>query len=69
MYQFLQDESGSAAMEYSLFIGLIGLVVAGALHVLGTNLFNVFSSISEGFPTILVTEDPRNPNKLVPFGV
>jgi Flp pilus assembly pilin Flp len=62
MYQFFQNEQGTAAIEYSLFISLIGLVMAGALHVLGTNLLDVFSTISEGFPTVLVTEDPRKAN-------
>ncbi len=35
MYQFLQDERGIAAIEYSLFISLIGLVVAGGLYIIG----------------------------------
>ena len=62
MYQFFQNEQGTAAIEYSLFISLIGLVMAGALHVLGANLLDVFSSVSEGFPSVLVTEDPRKAN-------
>jgi Flp pilus assembly pilin Flp len=60
MYQFLQDERGTAAIEYSLFISLIGLVVAGALHVLGANLVDAFSLVSEALPSIQVTEDPQN---------
>lgn len=60
MYQFFQDERGTAAIEYSLFISLIGLVVAGALHVLGANLVDAFSLVSEALPSIQVTEDPQN---------
>ena len=59
MYQFLQDEQGTAAIEYSLFISLIGLVIAGALHILGANLVHTFSSVSEGFPSVQVIEDNR----------
>ena len=60
MYQFLQDERGTAAMEYSLFISLIGLVMAVALHVLGANLVDAFSSVNGAFSPVEVIEDPRN---------
>ncbi len=52
MCQFLQDERGTAAIEYSLFISLIGLVMAGALHVLGANLVDAFSSVSGGLTVV-----------------
>ena len=52
MCQFLQDERGTAAIEYSLFISLIGLVTAGALHVLGANLVDAFSSVSGGLTVV-----------------
>jgi len=57
MYQFLQDESGTAAVEYSLFISLIGLVIAGALHFLGSNLFEAFSTVNGGITNVQVVED------------
>jgi Flp pilus assembly pilin Flp len=60
MYQFFQDERGTAAIEYSLLISLIGLVIAGALYVLGANLVDAFSSVSGGFTPGQVIEDPRN---------
>jgi Flp pilus assembly pilin Flp len=60
MYQFLQDERGTAAIEYSLLISLIGLVIAGALHVLGANLVDAFSSVSGAFMPGQVIEDPLN---------
>ena len=67
MYEFLQDERGTAVIEYSLFISFIGLVVAGALHVLGGNLVDVFSSISEGLTPVQVIEDHQNSGLLKPF--
>jgi Flp pilus assembly pilin Flp len=60
MYQFLQDERGTAAIEYSLLISLIGLVIAGALHILGANLVDAFSSVSGAFTPGQVIEDPLN---------
>ena len=60
MYQFFRDERGTAIVEYSLFISLIGLLMAGALHFLGANLHEAFSSVSEAFNSILVTEDTPN---------
>ncbi|MDH3769719.1 MAG: Flp family type IVb pilin [Nitrospirota bacterium] len=60
MFQFLQDERGTAAIEYSLFITLIGLVIVGALYVLGANLVDAFSSVSGAFTPGQVIEDPRN---------
>jgi Flp pilus assembly pilin Flp len=67
MYQFLKDESGTAAIEYSLFISLIGLVIAGALHVLGANLVDAFSFVSEGLTSVQVIEDNRNSGLLGEF--
>lgn len=64
MYQFLQDEEGTAAIEYSLFISLIGLVIAGALHVLGANLLDAFSSINGGLKSVTVIEESQNPGLL-----
>ncbi len=57
MHQFLKDEQGTAAIEYSLFVSLVGLVIVGVIHVLGANLFEVFSSISKELPSLIVTED------------
>ena len=57
MYQFLQDESGSAAVEYSLFVSLIGLVMTGTLYAVGVNLFEEFSIISGKLPSVVISED------------
>lgn len=60
MYEFFQDEQGNAAIEYSLFISLIGMVIIGALLALGDNLVDTFSSINSAFPSVQVREDSRN---------
>ena len=60
MCQFLQDEQGTAAVEYSLLITLITLVIAGAFHALGVNLVDALSSINRGFPSVQVIEDTRS---------
>ena len=61
MYQFLQDEQGTAAMEYSLLISLIILVMVGTLYVLGAYVHEMFSSLSDVFPSFLVIEDSHKP--------
>ena len=58
MFKFLQDDKGTAMVEYSLLVSLIGLGLAGTLHVLGGNLLDVFSSVSEEFGAVIVTNDP-----------
>ncbi len=67
MCQFLQDERGTAVFEYSLFITLIGLVMAGALHVLGTNIVDAFSLVSGGLTPVQVIEDSQNSGLLREF--
>ncbi len=61
MYEFLQDEEGSSAIEYSLFVGLIGIMIVGAFQALGDNVFHALSSINSAFPSVLVREDSQNP--------
>jgi len=58
MYQFFQDERGTAAIEYSLFITLIGLVMTSALYIFGANLVDAFSSVSGAFAPVQVIENP-----------
>ena len=60
MGQFFQDERGTATVEYSLFITLIGLVMAGALYAISANLVDAFSSVSGAFAPVHVIGDPRN---------
>lgn len=41
-----KDEKGQDAAEYALLIGLIALVVVGAVTILGTNINAVFTAIA-----------------------
>ena len=59
MYQDLKNERGSAATEYSLFVSLIGLVLAGVLLTLGPHLRDAFSSLHGNFISVQITEDSR----------
>lgn len=60
MYEFLQDEQGSAAIEYSLFVSLIGMTIIVALLALGENLVDSFSFVNNAFPSVLEREESRN---------
>lgn len=42
------DDSGQDLAEYALLIALIALVVIGAVTLLGTEINNVFTSITDG---------------------
>ena len=44
--KFLKDESGATAIEYGILAALIGLVLAGAASLVGTELGNVFGDIA-----------------------
>ncbi len=44
--RFKADLSGATAIEYALIAGLIGLVIIGALIILGPELSNLFNKIS-----------------------
>ena len=43
---FLKDETGSAAIEYSLLGALVALAAIIALEALGTSLSSMFGGIS-----------------------
>jgi len=59
-YNFLQDEQGAAAIEYSLLASLIGMMIVGAFQALGGSLFDAFSFISSGFTPVQIIEDSRS---------
>ncbi len=44
--RFNNDDSGATAIEYGLIAALIGVVVIGALTLLGTNLTGKFNAVS-----------------------
>ncbi len=59
MYKFLRDDQGTAAIEYSLFVSLIGMMIVVALQALGANLLDAFSSVSSGLTPVQIIEDSR----------
>ncbi len=44
---FVADASGATAIEYGLIAALVGVVVIGALTLLGPELGNMFNSITD----------------------
>ncbi len=60
MSQFLRDERGTAAIEYSLLITLIGLVLVGGFHLIGGSLVDAFSSVEGGLMPVQVIENKKN---------
>jgi pilus assembly protein Flp/PilA len=41
-----RDEKGATAVEYGLMVGLIAVVIIGAVATLGDNLLAMFTSIA-----------------------
>jgi Flp pilus assembly pilin Flp len=58
MYKFFIEEQGAAAIEYGLLVSLIGMAVAGALQILGNNIFGSFTVIDSALSLI-----QNNPSK------
>ncbi len=50
--RFHQDEGGAALIEYGLLIGLIAVVCAAAVTLLGQELSDAFSSYVVGLSSI-----------------
>jgi pilus assembly protein Flp/PilA len=46
------DESGAAAVEYTLLVGLIALVIIAAAQLLGQNLIPVFQRAANGLKPV-----------------
>lgn len=44
--RFLKDESGATAIEYGLIAGLISVVIAGSVGLIGGDLKSIFETIS-----------------------
>ena len=47
---FLQDESGATAVEYSLLVALICITCAVTINALGKNLGGVFTKVDISAP-------------------
>jgi pilus assembly protein Flp/PilA len=44
--EFLKNESGATAIEYGLIVGGISIAIIAVVNGLGTQLNNVFSTVS-----------------------
>jgi pilus assembly protein Flp/PilA len=49
--QFAQDESGATAIEYGLIAALVSIAAIAALTQLGTQLVNIFNTVSGALAT------------------
>ncbi len=45
MIRLLMDESGATAIEYGLLVGLISVVITGAVVLIGSGIETVFTII------------------------
>jgi pilus assembly protein Flp/PilA len=48
--RFLSDERGATAIEYAIIASLIFLAIMAAIVPVGTELQNIFTKASDGFP-------------------
>lgn len=46
IFRFIKEDDGVTAVEYGLIIGLIAIVIIGALTLIGTSLNSVFENIA-----------------------
>jgi pilus assembly protein Flp/PilA len=44
--RFLKNESGATAIEYGLIVGLIGVVIIGALSIVGNKVSAQFQAVA-----------------------
>ena len=49
--RFLKDEEGATAIEYGLIAALISIVAIAAMTNVGTNLQNIFNTVSNSLNT------------------
>ncbi len=49
--RFVKDENGATAIEYGLIAALVSVAAIGALTALGTNLSNLFDTVSSAVTT------------------
>mgnify|MGYP002530373458 CR=1 FL=1 len=47
-HTFLKDDSGVTAIEYGLIAGLIAVVIIAVITTVGSDLTNLFNSVSGG---------------------
>ncbi len=49
--KLFHDESGATAIEYGLIAALIAVAIIAIVTTVGTDLLNVFTSVSTGLQT------------------
>ncbi len=49
--RFLEDATGSTAIEYALIASFVGAVIAGGVFALGGNVFGLFQSVGSLWPS------------------
>ncbi|ABR91806.1 pilus subunit protein PilA [Janthinobacterium sp. Marseille] len=49
--RFMKDEEGATAIEYGLIVGLISVVIAVSVGLIGGNLQTLFTNISNALAT------------------
>ena len=47
MVKFFKDETGAAAVEYGLLVGLIAVTIIGSVNVVGTRLDALFTIVAD----------------------
>jgi pilus assembly protein Flp/PilA len=60
--RFVEDESGSNALEYGLIVGLISLAIAAGATAAGQSLSTMFNTISARIAADVATFAPANTN-------
>lgn len=45
--RFVRDDEGASAVEYGLLVGLIAVVIIGAVILLGGNLNTMFQNVAD----------------------
>lgn len=56
--KFVADESGATAIEYGLIGGLIGVVIIGAVELVGTSISGKFNAVSSALGASSSTPSP-----------
>ncbi|HEU4964605.1 MAG TPA: Flp family type IVb pilin [Bacilli bacterium] len=51
-----KEESGQGLVEYGLIIGLVAVVVIGALTLMGTSIDGLFDEVNDNLDTPAATE-------------
>lgn len=57
MSDFFSNEQGTAGIEYALLLSLIGMAVIGSLQAVGTNVFDVLSTLDHVFSSTQLKDD------------